>query len=153
MGRLLERTQREHVSQIDPRVVLMLRELQAIGPKLGHAPVPMPLPEPADIRLEPTPHGAWLYLFAEGVARVVHFRKTDAGYLWNGELWLEGAFTADDLYRNETARRTMAKWNEPPHPPTKTYPSRNQSVNAVRTVSTTLSSTNALRAFQRTPQK
>jgi hypothetical protein len=112
----------------------------------------MPLPESADIRLEPTPHGAWLYLFAEGVARVVHFRKTADGYLWNGEITLEGGGTADEIYTNSTVRRVMAEWNENPHPP-KTHSSRNQSVNAVRTASITLSNTNAIRASQRTPQK
>ena len=127
----------------------MLRELA------GHGPVPMPLPESDDIRLEPTPHGAWLYLSAEGMARVVHFRETADGYLWNGQIWFEGASTADDIYTNPAARGAMANWNETPHPPPETSrPSRlRTSENTIRSVSITLSNTSALRAFQAPPQK
>lgn len=129
----------------------MLRELQA-----RREPVSLLLPESADIRLEPTPHGAWLYLSTDGMARVVHFREAANGYLWNGQIWFEGAVTADDLYTNPAVRAAMADWNEPRRPPKAKSTSsglRRQAVNSVRSVSITLSNASALRPLQINLQK
>jgi len=85
---------RVKVSQDDPRVVLMLHQLQKVDRlNLGLTPIPIPLPQTTDIRLEPSPRGADanLHLSVDGVARTVQFRKTPDGYLWIGEMEVHAA--------------------------------------------------------------
>src|ERR1039458_6021394 len=56
------------VSEVDARVVQMLAELQRVGTQLNVAPIPIPLPDSAEMRIQPSLDGtnANLYYFAEG---------------------------------------------------------------------------------------
>ena len=137
------------VSEVDARVVQMLAELQRVGTQLNVAPIPIPLPDSAEMRIQPSLDGtnANLYYFAEGTARIIHFSKFPDGYRWHGEIQIllpgDNTNLPDLLSTLPEVRRTLAKWDEQDHRPKKPHRSENLGVNNVRSASITLRKTNA----------